>query len=377
MSRIRAKTRTPRRRAGAAKPKGDWLRSIRIRNFRGIRDLNVDGLAPITVFTGDNGAGKTTLLEAAFAIHGRGNPQWVVDLQARRGFPHVSAKGPSYLGLFGGFEEFGEAEITGKTGTGKKPGIQLSRSSSDGHAAVVRTDSPAPISAGQTPPPLVCHALSKGAKVHPSRLVWHFEPPNKGSFEAKGAKKIGAPAILMHAAHGAAGQDEEGKFAEARVAGRDESIIANMRLLDPRIEYIESVSARGGYFGVRFSKRRGVVPLGMLGGGANNFFKFMVNLDAVRGGWLGIDEVENGFFHRRQPELFKNLFIASRAANVQLMLATHSHEALGAMIEAVPKSELSDLAVVHLRRESDDEVRATVLPGPRARSSYVHGYDLR
>ena len=40
------------------------LESVRIRNFRNLVDLQIEGLDRVNLFTGQNNSGKTTLLEA-------------------------------------------------------------------------------------------------------------------------------------------------------------------------------------------------------------------------------------------------------------------------------------------------------------------------
>ena len=40
------------------------LKTIRVRNFKAIRDTGVLKLSPLTVFIGNNGSGKSSVLEA-------------------------------------------------------------------------------------------------------------------------------------------------------------------------------------------------------------------------------------------------------------------------------------------------------------------------
>ena len=75
--------------------------------------------------------------------------------------------------------------------------------------------------------------------------------------------------------------------------------------------------------------------------------------------------------------IFRALVQAREHFGTQLMLATHSHEALSAIVEAATERNARQFAVVHLRRDSDDVVHATTIPGPDAKSSLEHGYDLR
>ena len=55
-----------------------------IRNFRGIRELSIEGLERLTLVSGRNDSGKTTLLEALF-FHGGGDPQVTFALDQLRG----------------------------------------------------------------------------------------------------------------------------------------------------------------------------------------------------------------------------------------------------------------------------------------------------
>jgi predicted ATPase len=115
----------------------------------------------------------------------------------------------------------------------------------------------------------------------------------------------------------------------------------------------------------------------MLGGGVVNSFRYAVSLAYVRSGFLGIDEVENGLYYHRLPEIFSALVQARKRIGTQLMLATHSDEALTALADAAMEHDPDQFAVVHLRREQDDSIRATVIKGRDAKSMRDHGYDLR
>ena len=66
-----------------------------------------------------------------------------------------------------------------------------------------------------------------------------------------------------------------------------------------------------------------------------------------------------------------------KQVDTQLMLATHSLEALAAIIDAATEHDPDQFAVVHLRRDSENEVHVTVIPGVDAKSSLDHGFDLR
>ena len=61
------------------------INSIQINNFRGIRDLAINDIAPLTLISGKNNAGKSTILEALFLIHGHSYPDVFMKLENFRG----------------------------------------------------------------------------------------------------------------------------------------------------------------------------------------------------------------------------------------------------------------------------------------------------
>ena len=109
----------------------------------------------------------------------------------------------------------------------------------------------------------------------------------------------------------------------------------------------------------------------------NNLFRFLVNLDYTRGGFLGIDEIENGFHHSRLADVLSCLLASSVATRTQLMMSTHSAEAIAAFVAAADSVGPNDLAVVHLARREDETVVAKTFRGREAISSVKLGYELR
>lgn len=367
----------PTKKPGTRRRHHGPLTHLSIEGFRGIRRLEVDGLAPLTVFTGDNGAGKTTLLEAAFGIYGRTTPAWVLNLQGRRGLGAFSKEGPSYLGLFYGSSETGRAVLSGRTEDKTKLRLEIKRAAG-GPQTVMLGEGPDDLSnLAKDAPALEFRPYMNRKLENPSSLVWTFTPPNRGELEPRGGKPSDPRAMFQHPSSGTLGEDEKEYYGDAREAGRDQAILELVRAVDPRVVDIEHLqTTRMQYFRASLKGGRNL-PLGMLGGGVVNAFRSGVNLAHVGDGFLAIDEVENGLYHQRLPAIFRALVKARRHFGTQLMLATHSHEALTAMVDAGTKENAREFAVVHLRRDAHGAIHATVISGPDAKSSVDHGYDLR
>jgi predicted ATPase len=352
------------------------LKSLEITNFRGFRGLKVKDLANVTVLTGPNGAGKTTLLEAILAIYGRMNPAWVLQLQAHKGFARFGHQGPNYTGLFYGFQDVGNATILGRFSSKIAWKLVIERSPTALATSVARPHGAT--TELQEVPDLVFRAYQRGKLAHTSRLVWAAperdgEPPR---LLPKNARNLPQRGLLMHPSERVAGPEEAERFGDAKVAGRVDALIKALQIMDPRIVDVEYVrTSVGEYFAV---KRDGqAAPIGLLGSGANKLFQLFVNLHYTQGGFLGIDEVENGLYYRHHASIFKHLLMASRQTKTQLVMSTHSAEALRAIAEAAKQVGPGDLAVVHLRRNKDDSVFAKTFRGADAVASLELGYELR
>jgi AAA15 family ATPase/GTPase len=180
----------------------------------------------------------------------------------------------------------------------------------------------------------------------------------------------------MHPTDRAAGAEEQQRFGELVLGGNRGLIVEALQLFDERITDVQFLPTKmGSYFVVERDDE--IAPLGLLGGGINGLFRFILTVTFARGGFVGIDEVENGFHHSLHREVFVRLFEVANRNNTQLFLTTHSAEALRALVDAATETDEDDFAVVHLRREKDDAIFAKVFREKDALASLDLGYELR
>jgi recombinational DNA repair ATPase RecF len=69
-------------------------RSIHIKNFRSLKNLEVSDLRRINLFVGPNSVGKTSFLEAIWLLHTPGNPIFSRNLAVFRGLPRGGQLSP-------------------------------------------------------------------------------------------------------------------------------------------------------------------------------------------------------------------------------------------------------------------------------------------
>jgi AAA15 family ATPase/GTPase len=66
------------------------LKNIKIKHFRGIEELDIQGLADINIFVGDNNSFKTTILEAIFISLNPARPDLAIKANLMRGISEIS-----------------------------------------------------------------------------------------------------------------------------------------------------------------------------------------------------------------------------------------------------------------------------------------------
>ena len=104
----------------------------------------------------------------------------------------------------------------------------------------------------------------------------------------------------------------------------DENIIAlKQRIMEKRT-----------VFKVQIQGKERAVLLSSLGEGVNWFITMLCAIWASQDGFLFIDEIENGIHYTNYPKLWNITFQASKDANCQLFITTHSKECIQAFNDA-------------------------------------------
>jgi hypothetical protein len=107
-----------------------------------------------------------------------------------------------------------------------------------------------------------------------------------------------------------------------------------------------------------FLKLRGTskpIPLESMGDGTNRVFGIALAFLRGKGGTVLIDEVENGFHHTIQHEVWDSIFSLAEELDVQVFATTHSWEAVVAFQYAANRSQASGM-LYRLERDADGSV---------------------
>ena len=99
---------------------------------------------------------------------------------------------------------------------------------------------------------------------------------------------------------------------------------------------------------VKLSNHEKPVPLKSLGDGAIRLFGIALALANCRGGFLFIDEAENGIHHSVLKDLWKFILQAARENNIQVLATTHGWDCTKGFAQAALEDEESESVMIRL-----------------------------
>ena len=320
------------------------ITSVEIDGFRCFKKLRVDGLARVNLIVGANNSGKTVLLEAIEAVVSPANPFALHrasvergEYRRRRELQRDTAETGLELDLRHWFHGHVLAPGTGFTvrAAGER-GFSISRM-----IEAARAEDPSF--------PGMKFWLAMGprgsAGIGLSEDGWLIlgSPSNLGT----AGLRLSSPVGFVTTKRLSPGELAPLWTNVVLTPGEQQAVEA-LRLIEPAIDRIAIVESEGPMAKVLLRGADAPVPLSTLGEGVSRIFALALHLVLTRGGFLLIDEIENGLHWSVMPKVWRFLVETALARDVQVFATTHSKdwlEGLAALHRDNP--ELASQVSVH------------------------------
>ena len=299
------------------------IRSITIRNFRGIRDLTCSGLGNVVIVGGRNNCGKSTFLEAVQLVNSSCNGSLLVDANVAR--TQAVSSWDDIIPLFADCRSDLTIEVRAENESGQSREV-----------SVVLQDRPsAPYVEDTNKQSLAAKELvtttRSGGGGFQSRFLYVIAPkePTPGAIAHDGWMTVGA-----------GGQTVEGFYVPANARGvplardlarmidakAESGILEVLRRLDDRVV---GLTVNNGSIKVNLQGAGGLLPMAMMGDGMMKLVTALVAVEKCPpGGTLSIDEIDNGLHYTAYLLLMRTLTTYAREHDVQLFITTHNREFL-------------------------------------------------
>ena len=356
------------------------ISSLKIEHFRGVRSLEVDGLARVNLLLGKNNVGKTTVLEAVFLVSGVGNPRRSEVVDKLRGLYHES--GDDFRFLFYGLDTQEPFKLAASYSLNDRYAVPAGQSQISVLGEPVLSDVDDPLyGGGELGEPI------EGVRLHVSLQ----EPGFVGEADAFIRRTRGSKSARVNVSprlkefnrsvfvQTAPDIRELSKRLEwLTVNKRTGRLIEVLQGLDHRIQDISLGSEGRIYLDIGLPT---LLPLNLMGDGVRRLVNIVTTVSNSQGGIVLIDEIDNGLHYTALSLLWRAILVAAEAFSVQVIATTHSREALehltGLLEEPEMRTHGDAVRAFDLVRGDDNRVRAYRYDAEQLDFALDHDLDVR
>ncbi len=330
------------------------IHTLTIERFRAIRQLKIEGLGRVNLITGKNNTGKSSVLEALRLLASEGSPAVIDDIlrlrEEKDGDPSGSQTMEEVSGLFRGFPRFSnETEpivISSRAQASMKVTLKMKWIPRH-HDRLGRKKSVRGVPTSDEEELTQALEVDSNGDTH----LWlgfcgHSvgkEPPIPCEFLGPlSGGQTGALAPL---------------FDKIALTEFEEHVLHALQIIDSRISGVRMVGGE-----TPNQERRAIVraegfprpvPLRTFGDGLNRLFGIALSLVNAKGGFLLIDEFENGMHHTVQTDVWRAIFKLAKDLDIQVFATSHSWDSIEAFQKAA--SEVPEEGVlIRLTRKGRD-----------------------
>ena len=347
----------------------------------------------VNLIAGKNGSGKTSLLEALWMLGGPDMPELGLRVDLFRGLPPPSPA-VIFRDLFNDFDTSHTIRIFGQEGekdTARELRIYLRE-----HLQSLEIPQPVADASGierSTRPQTegeyeIVFDYDDGLRQYLSLGWWSEQTlPFPSPFPGLTPSMVGL-AQNRQAVEGrpnstfmAASSREDligvaSRFGELQMEGLDSQILELLQPLEPGVTGLTTITVGTVPVVYALFKGRRPVPIRLMGEGFNRMFELATVMGSSQGGFLLIDEIENGLHHSLLDQVFSNLWSMAKAFDVQVFATTHSMECIESAYAAVGHMEEREYTFHRLDR-TESGVKAVRYKPSMMRTAIEMNMDVR
>lgn len=344
------------------------METFHVKNYKGLKDLELKGLSRVNLIVGRNNVGKSSLLEAISLFVSKGSASELLDIMEYGGEKTVIRSSSSgdekgldneshFLSVFNrnGFDgnkapvirlADDKASVTFEVGYRKEKRVRQDSSVSHVLEYVSEADYLAETTKDGAP-------VEKGVAIRAgdSFQFISFHSEFQVFPEAQKDCIFVRPVdffLLPNAA----------LYDKIAMTDKEDKLLAALRIIEPQIQkinYLESESGsrkRAPFVVVGPKSNR--VRLTSMGDGINRILTIVLSLlNCPAGGILNLDEIDNGLHYSVQKQLWEMVFSLAKELDVQVFATTHSMDSLKSFAQV---NSGNDGLLIRMDVRSDGEI---------------------
>lgn len=355
------------------------LKSIEVRNYRNLRHISIERLGRVNLIIGKNNTGKTSLLESLRILLQTGFDTTLEKILIARqerykSFRELSTQIEELNGLFygreGGFTESEKIDILAKIGDGSSPigfGLRFVKYREQ-HVDFGETEVPEVFANLITKAykmkieaPIETYDARIGLEITSDQDKYIRSLDETDVLDAIASNWLSSRRTdacnFVSAVNAVDDSDLDIWWAKIALTDGEDIAVRALQAIEPRVERISQIKELQDddtRFVVRLNGHRKPIPLRSMGDGMNRILTLVLAMINSSGGYLLIDEFENGLHYSVQQHLWQIIFQLAEELNVQVFATTHSNDTIGAFGSVVNKVESNPLSGLLIKLENID-----------------------
>ena len=346
---------------------------LQIRNFRGLKSLDIKETSRINLIAGRNNSGKTSLLESILLLSGWGNPNLAPNICASRGM--VPATGPLeaqrdflWKPLFSDFDIDQEIRISGKSRQFGK--LNLTVTLPQANTTEIQFDDLKQILTSRMSDRDTLEFLFTDSSRR--SLRGSLQLAGQGVHVTQPNTRAGFPATYLSSRTGGL-QEDAARLGQLRTRKQGKLVVEALQNIERNLQSIEDNTASGSPMIWGDVGLPELIPLPALGEGMTRIARLVLAIATSPGGVVLVDEIENGLHHSVLPKVWESVGLAARRFDTQVFATTHSLEC----VEAA-HSSLMEFGLLLYRLDADENsVRCTTYDQSERAAAIKHGLEVR
>jgi predicted ATPase len=328
------------------------LHSLHIKNYRNLKELKIDSVDQVNLITGKNSTGKSTILEAIAIYASRGDMNYILQLLGERGeyfkqlysydtMSNIYSLSSLFTGRTFNFDTESSVLISETIDSSTFSAKNLTSDKSIGLRFVKYVDEVQKNEQGNSI--IGKKILSDCESQEASNCKLGFEITVDGKHamlvnietpftRRLGYKNLFTPDKFQFIRIGNIDDAINGKlFDSIALTSKEQHVIDALRIVEPKTERIAFVADENSQVrnaAIKLSETAKVFLLKSMGDGINRILTIILALVNAEGGFLLVDEFENGLHYSVQEKLWKIIFKLAKLLHVQVFVTNHSRDCI-------------------------------------------------
>lgn len=355
------------------------IEKLSIRNFRGLKSLDIPELSRINLFSGKNNAGKSSVLEGLFLMFDHASPESFVKINRFRGLPVSTDPSGLWAPAFYNLD------------TGSNLEIYMRFRGEDIKVEYTRDDSFVPSDKSGTPEDIFNQFVSSAKSNYTLKMKY-----TQGDIVEAGHFVAGPGGIMREVSRN--GNTEEliplpftqfinssiavndqiitEWFGKMELAGRKQEIVDILKIIEPQITDVTAIAAQGQtQLYAKIGDR--LLPLKLAGDGMGRILFITLSMFANRNAIILIDEIETGFHYSMHSKLWEVIASVAEKNNCQVIATSHSYECIVGAVEGIGKAGMENNFRYYRIESSGDENRVFGYSGDLIRYAVDRNMEVR